>query len=181
MSYMFYNCLSLTKIIDDLENFNNNIGNNEEEKYKLKTKWETKKVTNMTNMFNGCESLLELPKYISKWDMSQVKYMSYMFSNCKSLKYLPKGIINWKTSNVIHINNIFENCSSLEELPNITKWDIKQLVDINYIIEGCDSLKNIPDFSQWKKNSKIIYKEGKLFDKNSGSNKADDKDNDNYK
>ena len=34
------------------------------------------KVTNMSNMFNGCEDLEKLPEFISEWKTSQVQYMS---------------------------------------------------------------------------------------------------------
>ena len=174
MSYMFYNCFSLKKIIDDEENINENI--DKDNKYILKTKWNTSKVSNMSNMFNGCEKLQSLPEYISKWDISKVQYMSDMFNNCKSLKELPKNIINWNTSNVFHMNNMFENCVSLEEIPDITNWDISKLVDINNMFEGCDSLKKYPNFSKWNNNNRIVYKEGKLFEKFFNSNKSDDYD-----
>ena len=102
--------------------------------------------------------------------------MSDMFNNCKSLKELPKNIINWNTSNVFHMNNMFENCVSLEEIPDITNWDISKLVDINNMFEGCDSLKKYPNFSKWNNNNRIVYKEGKLFEKFFNSNKSDDYD-----
>ena len=171
MSYMFYNCLSLNnKENDDDKSYSMN--NNEDDDSKLEIKWKTNKVINMSNMFNGCEKLESLPKYISEWDVSQVQYMSYMFSNCKSLKSLPDGIIDWKTGNVLHMNNMFENCSSLEELPDITNWNIDKLGDINNMFEGCNSLKKTPNFSKWN-NNRIVYKEGKLFEKYFGSNKDD--------
>ena len=174
MSYMFYNCFSLKKIIDDEENNNENI--DKDNKYILKTKWVTSKVSNMSNMFNGCEKLQSLPECISEWVTSKVQYMSDMFNNCKSLKELPKNIINWNTSNVFHMNNMFENCVSLEEIPDITNWEISKLVDINNMFEGCDSLKKYPNFSKWNNNNRIVYKEGKLFEKFFNSNKSDDYD-----
>ena len=133
----------------------------------------TKNVTNMSNMFNGCESLNSFPEAIfrkgeNKWDTSQVIYMSYMFANCKTLEYLPNDDIeSWDTQNVTRINNMFENCSYLKKLPDITKWkDISELIDINEMIEGCDSIddENLPDFSKWK-DKNIGYKSGKRFKK----------------
>ena len=64
---------------------------NEEQKKKnyLKIKLiEKNKITNMSNMFNGCYSLKELPD-ISKWDFKNVTNMSHMFSWCNSLKKIP--------------------------------------------------------------------------------------------
>ena len=156
MSFMFYNCLSLHKIFDDRK-IEGNITIKE-----TKSKWDTSKVKNMSNMFYGCESLESLPEEISNMNVSQVQYMSYMFSNCKNLQSLP-DISNWDTNNVINMNNMFENCSSLKKLPNILNWKIEKLINISNMIEGCNNLE-IPDFSKWNKN-KIVFKEGTKFEK----------------
>jgi len=42
----------------------------------------------MEGLFNGCSLLKELPD-ISKWNTSKVTNMSNMFSGCSSLKKLP--------------------------------------------------------------------------------------------
>ena len=46
------------------------------------------RITNMSFMFCGCDSLIALPD-ISKWNTSNVKAMNYMFSGCNSLIVLP--------------------------------------------------------------------------------------------
>ena len=169
MSFMFYNCLSLSKITDDKKNEGNKII---EEKKK-----NASKVINMSNMFNGCESLETLPTDISNWDVSQVQYMSYMFSNCNKLKELP-DISEWEPINVLNMNNMFENCISLKKLPNIFKWKIDKLVNISNMIEGCNALENVEDFSKWNK-EQIVFKEGEKFGKIFDNEKDENEINEN--
>ena len=69
MSYMFYQCSSLSSLPD--------ISN-----------WNTSNVTHMNCMFCGCSSLSSLPD-ISNWNTSNVTNMSYMFNECSSLSSLP--------------------------------------------------------------------------------------------
>ena len=47
----------------------------------------------MKYLFSGCISLMSLPD-ISKWDTRKVTNMSYMFKNCSSLIKLP-DISKW--------------------------------------------------------------------------------------
>ena len=65
MSYMFYECLSLSSLPDI-------------------SKWDTNNVTDMSSMFYGCSSLSSLPD-ISKWNTNNITDMSCMFYKCSSL------------------------------------------------------------------------------------------------
>ena len=47
------------------------------------SEFDTNKVENMSNMFNGCSSLIHLN--IDNFIYNNVKNMSYMFSDCISL------------------------------------------------------------------------------------------------
>ena len=69
MSYMFYECNSLSSLPDI-------------------SKWNTSNVTDMSWMFYGCNSLSSLPD-ISKWNTSNVNNMGSMFSGCKSNLIIP--------------------------------------------------------------------------------------------
>ena len=62
-------------------------------------------------MFSGRKSLLSLPD-ISKWNTNKVTNMSNMFENCSSLSSLP-NISKWDTSKVTNMKEMFNNCSSL--------------------------------------------------------------------
>jgi len=60
MSFMFYECSSLSSFPDI-------------------SKWNTNNVTNMSGMFDECSSLSSLPD-ISKWNINNVTNMSGMLS-----------------------------------------------------------------------------------------------------
>ena len=79
MSYMFYNCESLSSLPDI-------------------SKLNTNKVIDMNGMFYNCKSLSSLP-YISKWNTNNVEDMSRLFYNCSSLSSLP-DISKWNIDNV---------------------------------------------------------------------------------
>ena len=64
----------------------------------------------MSDMFNGCSSLISLPD-ISKWDTKNVTFMSYMFRECSSLISLP-DISKWDTKNV-NMSDMFDKCHNL--------------------------------------------------------------------
>ena len=53
-------------------------------------------VTDMTNIFYGCSSLLSLPD-ISKWITNNVTNMSGMFYGCSKISSIP-DISNWITN-----------------------------------------------------------------------------------
>ena len=74
-------------------------------------------VTDMSDMFNGCSKLSNLPD-ISKWNTDNVNNMHGIFGNCKSLSSLPE-ISKWNTNNVTNMSTMFQACSSLTELPDI--------------------------------------------------------------
>ena len=109
--------------------------------------WNTDEVTDMKYMFCECISLQSLPD-ISKWNTINVEDMKYMFYNCKNLLSLP-DISNWKTSKVIDMSYMFTNCRLLEIMPDISKWDILNLKNISYMFYNCESLTLFSDISNW--------------------------------
>ena len=76
-------------------------------------------VTDISDMFNCCSSLISLPD-ISRWDTSKVNDMSNIFDSCSSLISLP-DISRWDTSKVNDMSNMFYSCSSLISLPDLSK------------------------------------------------------------
>ena len=110
-------------------------------------------ITNMSNMFNGCESLIALPD-ISKWNTSNVNDMEFMFAGCKSLIALPDLSI-WNTQNVNNSGNLFSGCSSLISLPDISKWNTEKNNNMSNMFNGCSSLISFPDLSKWNTNNVI--------------------------
>jgi len=109
MSYMFYECSSLSSLPDI-------------------SKWNTNNVIDMSYMFSGCTSLSSLPD-ISKWNTNNVTNMKCMFSGC-TLSSLPT-ISKWNTNNVIDMSYMFSGCSSLSFLPDISKWNTNKVYNMS--------------------------------------------------
>ena len=76
-----------------------------DEKLEIKIK-EIKTITNMSYMFDGCNSLLSLLDN-SRWDTKNVSDMSYMFKVCSSLSSLT-DISKFDTQNVTNMSGMFE-------------------------------------------------------------------------
>ena len=111
------------------------------------SQWDTSNITDMSNMFNNCSSIQSLPD-ISKWDMRNVTNISQMFCGCCLLNYLP-NISKWDTKNVTNISSIFNNCISLQTLPDISKWKTTNVNNMEQIFCNCSSLQYLPDISKW--------------------------------
>ena len=124
----------------------------------------TSNVTNMSNVFNGCNSLLSID--LSNWDTTNVLSMEEMFANNYKLKTLDlsnfntsnvrtmknmfnscKGLVNldlssFDTSSVSSINGMFTNCTDLTSL-DLTGWNTSNNTDWQSVFRGCHSLQNI--------------------------------------
>ena len=70
---------------------------------------DTKKVTDMNNMFSGCNRLKNLN--ISNFDTTNVKNMKNMFFECTKLEKL--DLKNFNITNVTDMGNMFGNCQNL--------------------------------------------------------------------
>ena len=110
-------------------------------------KWNTENVTNMKHMFSLCKSL-EYLSDISNWNTSNVTNMKHMFSDCWILRCLP-DISKWNIANVTNISSLFDKCEQLESLPDISKWNTANVKDMSYLFYNCKSLINLPDISKW--------------------------------
>jgi len=114
--------------------------------------WNTCNVNNMSYMFFGCKLLEYLPD-ISSFNTNKVTDMSSLFSGCRSLKKIP-DISSWNTSNVTNMSNMFTYCSSLECLPNnISHWNVSKVYDMTCMFYQCSLLKTLPDISIWDVNN----------------------------
>ena len=105
------------------------------------------RLTDINNMFDGCNSLISLPD-ISKWNTSSVENMEGIFNGCKSLKSLP-DISEWNTFNVNNMSSIFSDCNSLISLPDISKWITSKVNNMSSMFYGCKSLISLLDISKW--------------------------------
>ena len=132
----------------DLKEYFNDIDHNYNNKtlfnFKLKG---INNITDMSHMFNGCNSLNYLPD-LSSWNTSNIYDMSFMFSSCHSLLSLP-DISKWNTSNVNSMRQMFYECNLLKSLPDISKWNTSNVNDMSSMFEGCIKLLSLPDISEW--------------------------------
>ena len=158
MTGMFYACQSLTEI--DLSTWNTeslfsityidgdvHLGLfencNSLKKIKFGPKWNTKKVSIMSYVFNGCTSLEEVN--LSNWNTSKVTTMKYMFAECSSLENI--DVSHFDTSSVTDMSKMFLYCTSLKAL-DLSNWDTGNVTNMNAVFQNCESITSL-DLSNW--------------------------------
>ena len=129
MSYLFYECNSLTQL--DLSN------------------WNTDNIQYMISTFNGCTNLTELN--CSTWNTGKVYNLQLAFLNCKSLETIP--VRDWDTRSLMYMDKAFAYCTSLTNL-DVSKWDTSKVVEMTSVFYQCSSLKTL-DVSKWKTSNVI--------------------------
>lgn len=97
---------------------------------------DTRNVTDMKQMFQGCLNLKEVPML----NTSKATYMNSMFSDCKSLTTVPA----FDTSNVDYMEQMFQGCTSLTTVPAFNTSNLKYM---NGMFYSCSSLTTVPDFN----------------------------------
>ena len=102
-------------------------------------KLNTKKVTNMTGMFENCLSLKYLN--IENFDTSNVTNMSYMFNKCKKLKEI-KGMDKFNTINLTTTYAMFQFCTEIEKI-DLSGFDTSNVTNMSYMFNKCKKLKEI--------------------------------------
>lgn len=73
---------------------------------------DTSEVTNMSYMFNNCQSLKMVE--FNNFNTANVEDMSYMFNMCSALSSLDLSSFN--TTNVSYFNNMFAGCTNISTL-----------------------------------------------------------------
>ena len=102
------------------------------------SKLNTNKVTNMRDMFYGCESLTTLD--LTSFDTSNVTDMSYMFFNCKALTTL--DLTSFDTGNVTDMSWMFNACKALTSL-DLSSFDTARLTKASVMFSGCTALTSL--------------------------------------
>ena len=100
---------------------------------------DTRRVTNMQNMFLGCSSLTSLD--VSNFNTQNVTNMQGMFQNCSSLTSL--DVSNFNTQNVTNMQYMFWNCSSLTLINLGDKFDASKVSSVQNMFQFCNSLETI--------------------------------------
>ena len=87
--------------------------------------WNLNGVTNIGEMFNNCNDLVNLD--VSKWNTSTVTVMREMFERCHALKTV--DVSKWNTGKVADMNGMFKDCKALTSI-DTSKWDTSSVVDM---------------------------------------------------
>ena len=158
MGWMFFQCASLTSLdvsMFDTSNVTNmhcafacGYSDYNEEDYsetwhsKLKSiklgNFNTSKVVDASNMFQGCIALTDLD--VSSFDTSKMENLNAMFYQCQSLKSL--DLSNFITSSATEMISLFYGCSSLESV-NLNSFDTSNVTNVNFMFNDCNSLKSL--------------------------------------
>ena len=110
--------------------------------------WNLNGVTNIGEMFNNCNALVNLD--VSKWNTSTVTVMREMFELCHALKTV--DVSKWNTGKVADMNGMFKDCKSLTSI-DTSKWDISNVTDMSEIfyhsLIHTSSLTSIGSTTNW--------------------------------
>ena len=99
---------------------------------------DTTKVTDMSNMFDGCSGLTSLD--LTPLNTQNVTNMSYMFNECHNLINLDLTPLD--THNVTNMTYIFSNCYKLTTL-DLTPLNTSSVTDIYGMFDGCSGLTSL--------------------------------------
>lgn len=99
---------------------------------------DTSKVTNMEQMFSGCQSLFTLD--LRGMNTDNVTSMWCMFNECRNLQTL--DISSFNTAKVTNMGGMFCGCTNLIEL-NLRKFNTAQVTDMGSMFEDCEKLTAI--------------------------------------
>ena len=110
--------------------------------------WKTPNLTDMTSMFDSCNSLKKITG-IESLDTSNVTNMFAVFQLCKSLKEL--DLSRWDTHNVTELNSAFNGCGNLEKL-NVSTWDVSQVTNFYRLFDSDAKLKEL-NLTKWNMKS----------------------------
>ena len=92
-------------------------------KYGHISNWNVQNITDMTDMFNGCENFNQP---LNNWDVSNVTNMSYMFGNCKKFN---QPLNNWDVSNVTNMRSMFCYCYKFNQPLN--NWSVNKVHNLD--------------------------------------------------
>ncbi len=147
-SRMFYDCTNLSKI--DLSGLDTtNVTNMSEMFYGCNgygltnldiSNFDTTNVTDMSGMFYGCRSYTLTSLDVSNFDTTNVTDMSEMFRDCYYLTSL--DVSNFDTTNVTDMSEMFRDCSYLTSL-DVSNFDTANVADMSGMFHSCRNLTSL--------------------------------------
>ena len=96
----------------------------------------TSNVTDMNNMFFGCNGLTSLD--LTSFDTENVTNMSWMFTSCGKLSSLDVSK-KFSTKNVTNMRQMFSGCDSLTSL-DLTGFDTENVTNMSGMFYNCKGL-----------------------------------------
>ncbi len=100
-------------------------------------------LSNMLGAFRDCKKLRKAPDF-SKTKLSNI---SQLFAGCESLTEVPEGIFpsTLCSSSSMNLNMTFSGCKSLEALPEhlFDGMNANRVTSMNSMFEGCEKLKSV--------------------------------------
>lgn len=112
----------------------------------------TEEVTNMSEMFLGCESLETLD--LHSFNTAKVTNMSGMFNGCGSLTSI--NVQSFNTANVTDMSYMFNQCGSLATI-DLNNFNTDKVTNMNYMFGQCGSLTTINCKNTWRENISSEY------------------------
>ena len=98
--------------------------------------WETRFVTNMSNMF-ASNYVLESMDFAENWDTSSVTDMFCMFFDNDALSDI-SALENWDTSSVTNMSKMFYTARALADASALEYWDISSVTDMSDMFVGSE-------------------------------------------
>lgn len=105
--------------------------------------WNTSKGTTFANMFKGA---VKFNQPIGKWDTTRAVTMVSMFEEALAFN---QNLSNWKTYSVVNMARMFFGCAAFNG--NITTWNVSSCSNFVSMFEGCAAF-NV-DLSRWDTSS----------------------------
>lgn len=99
---------------------------------------DTHHATDMSYMFTGCSSLLDLN--LKNFNTSNVTNMRSMFNGCRALKSL--NVTSFITDKVTDMRDMFNGCWAVEEL-NVTSFDTSNVTNMSYMFFRCKTIESL--------------------------------------
>lgn len=106
--------------------------------------WNTKNVSNMSELFKNC-SALKTAEDVKSWNVSHVTTMNGMFENTGLTEL---NLTGWNTSSVTNMSSMFRNCSALTAVSGMGGWNVSGVTDMSGMFENCAKLHKL-DFTSW--------------------------------
>ncbi|MBR5669754.1 BspA family leucine-rich repeat surface protein [Candidatus Saccharibacteria bacterium] len=96
--------------------------------------WETRFVTNMSNMFAD-DYVLESMDFAENWDTSSVTNMSHMF-NWAIVLADASALENWDVSSVTDMSHMFNCAIVLADASALENWDVSSVTDMSNMFDN---------------------------------------------